>query len=129
MDFAVNIARRSTCSRLQVGAVVVSEDNTRILGHGYNGGPAGGFNDCISLEPGKCGHLHAEINALVKTNYHDAAQKKIYVTTVPCFNCSVAIVNANIKEVVYLHDYRDHSGLELLEKSGIKVRKFVQEVE
>lgn len=123
MEFAKLMARRSTCKRAQVGAVVVTSDNHRVLAVGYNGGARGLFNDCLSEEPGKCGHLHAEVNALIKTNYHDAAQKKIYVTSSPCFNCAVAIINAGIREVIFLEEYRDPSGLALLRDANIVTRK------
>jgi dCMP deaminase len=93
---------------------------------GYNGGARGVFNDCLSDEPGKCGHLHAEINALVKMNFNEAAAKKMYTTTVPCFNCAVAIVNANIGEVIYLEEYRLTDGLELLKSAGVLVKKHGQ---
>lgn len=123
MEFAQSLARRSTCSRAQVGCVVVTGDNHRILSMGYNGGAKGVFNECLSDEPGKCGHLHAEINALVKMNFNEAAAKKMYTTTVPCFACSVAIVNAGVSEVIYLNEYRMKDGLELLQRAGISVRK------
>jgi dCMP deaminase len=125
MQMAHMVSRRSTCQRLQVGCLVVSMDNTRVLSLGYNGGAAGIFDDCLSQEPGKCGHLHAEINALIKLNYHDAAQKKIYVTTLPCFTCSVAIINAGIGQVNFSADYRDHSGYDLLVKAKIQIRQLV----
>ena len=127
MQMAHLVAKRSTCSRLQVGCLVVSMDNTRVMSTGYNGGAAGVFNDCLSTEPGQCGHMHAEINALIKLNYHDAAQKKIYTTTLPCFACSVAIINAGIREVNFAADYRDHSGLDLLIKAKIEVRQLVHQ--
>jgi dCMP deaminase len=125
MDFACNLAKRSTCSRLQVGCVIVTVDNHRVLSVGYNGGAKGVFNDCLSSEPGKCGHLHAEINSLIKFDYNDPARKKMYVTYNPCFACSVAIINADIDEVIYLNEYRDMSGVELLQKAHVNVRKFV----
>lgn len=123
MSFALNLAQRSTCSRAKVGCVVVTSDNHRILSMGYNGGAKGVFNECLSDEPGKCGHLHAEVNALIKLNFNEPAKKKMYTTTMPCFNCAVAIVNANIDEVIYNTEYRDRAGVELLEKAGIPVRK------
>ena len=125
MHMAQVMALRSTCSRAKVGALVVSSDNHRVLAVGYNGGPKGVHNGCLSDEPGKCGHIHAELNALIKTNYHDAAQKKIYITSSPCYNCAVAIVNANIVEVIYLTPYRDPAGLELLAKAKIPTRQHV----
>ena len=124
MDLACSLAKRSTCSRLHVGCVVVSDDNQRVLSIGYNGGAKKIFNDCLSDEPGKCGHLHAEMNALIKLNYNEPVKKKMYVTVLPCFQCSVAIVNASIDEVIYLNDYRLTDGLELLHRANIKVRKY-----
>jgi len=124
MDFAHNLSLRSTCRRASVGCVVVSDDNSIVLGLGYNGGPKGLNNDCISDEPGKCGHLHAEINCLIKTNYRDHAQKKVYLTLSPCYNCSVALINAGIQEVIYRDEYRDMSGPALLAQAGIKIRQF-----
>jgi dCMP deaminase len=124
MEFAERLAQRSTCSRASVGCVVVSTDNSTVLGLGYNGGPKGLNNDCLSEEPGKCGHLHAEINALIKTNYRDAAPKKVYLTTSPCYNCAVALINANIQEVIFKTEYRDQTGVALLSRAGITVRKF-----
>lgn len=124
MDLADHLSRRSTCARASVGCVIVSEDYSMVLGWGYNGGPKGLNNQCLSPEPGKCGHLHAEINALIKTNFRDAATKKAYITAAPCYACSVALVNADIREVVYRDDYRDHSGIALLADAGIRVRRF-----
>lgn len=124
MSTACDLSLRSTCSRASVGCVIVSEDNHRVLAIGYNGGARGVFNDCLSQEPGKCGHLHAEINALIKLDYHEPSDKKAYVTLMPCFNCAVAIINAKIKEVIYKEEYRDTSGIELLKEAKIKVRKF-----
>lgn len=124
MRFAQLLARRSTCRRAQVGCVVVTEDNCRVLAVGYNGGAKGVFNDCLSDEPGKCGHLHSEINALIKLDHNDPAKKKLYTTTMPCLNCAVAIVNAGIHEVIYLTEYRLTEGVEILGRAGISVRKY-----
>jgi dCMP deaminase len=122
MELAERLARRSTCLRASVGCVIVTLDNSSVMGIGYNGGPKGLNNDCLSDEPGRCGHLHAEINALIKTNYHDAAQKKAYLTLSPCYSCAVALVNAGISEVYFRERYRDEAGLRLLERAGVKLR-------
>jgi dCMP deaminase len=127
MDFAEHIAQRSTCDRASVGCVVVSSDNSAILGLGYNGSAKGLPNGCLSSEPGKCGHIHAEINALIKTNYRDASFKKAYITTSPCYNCSIALINAGIQEVIFKTAYRDQTGPALLSQAGVKVRKFPEE--
>ena len=124
MGFAHTLAKRSTCRRAAVGCVIVSFDNSIVMSLGYNGGAKGLNNDCLSDEPGKCGHLHAEINALIKLNYRDAAPKRVYTTTSPCYGCSVALVNAGVKEVVFDTLYRDSTGLGLLVQAGIAIRQF-----
>jgi len=124
MDFATHLSLRSTCRRASVGCVVVSLDNSIVLGLGYNGGPKNGPNDCLSDVPGQCGHLHAEINCLIKANFRDSSVKKMYVTTSPCYNCAVAIVNAGVKEVIYHVKYRDQTGPALLSQAGILVRQW-----
>lgn len=123
-SFARIIAKRSIDPRFKVGAVIVTDDNTQVLSVGYNGDQAGGSNEVESLEPGQSGCLHAEINALIKLDYNNPKKKKMYVTLSPCKMCSKAIINASLSEVVYLEKYRDESGLQLLEMSGINVRLF-----
>lgn len=123
MNLALMLALRSTCSRLHVGCVVVSGDNQRVLAIGYNGSYRGGPNGCDSTEPGNCGCLHAEDNSLIKMNYNDPAEKKLYTTTMPCAYCAKRIVNAGIGEVIYLHAYRKTEGIEILSAAGVKVRQ------
>jgi len=125
MHMALMIAQRSTCRRSQVGCIIATQDNQKVLSLGYNGGPKGLFNDCISDEPGKCGHLHAEVNALIKATYGDGSKKKAYVTTSPCLACATALINGGVEEVIYHTKYRITDGLELLEQAGIKVRQYI----
>lgn len=129
MELAHALSARSTCARTQVGAVVVTPDFSRVLAVGYNGGPRGGFNECLSEEPGQCQHLHAEMNALLKMDYGDSSRKIMMVTRSPCFNCAVAIVNARIDEIIYDKEYRLTDGIDLLRKSGISVRKQARDVQ
>lgn len=119
MDLACSLAKRSTCSRLHVGCVVVSDDNQRVLAIGYNGSWRGGPNRCDSIEPGLCGCIHAEQNALIKLNYNEPCFKRLYTTVSPCSTCAKFIVNAGINEVVFLEKYRTTKGLEILEEAGI----------
>mgnify|MGYP003120392899 FL=1 len=124
MDFCHTIAKRSYDPRFQVGAVIVSEDNCQVLAIGYNGNYAGGPNEVESSNPGESGMIHAEINALIKLDYNNPKKKKLYLTLSPCRTCAKAIVNAGIDEVIYREAYRDTSGVDILKKSGIKVRSF-----
>ena len=122
MDFAKSISRRSYDPRFQVGAVIVTEDNTQVLSVGYNGNYAGGPNEVESEIPGESGMIHAEINALLKMDYNNPKKKKLYLTLSPCRMCAKAIVNSGISEVIYKSLYRDDSSLKILENAGIKHR-------
>lgn len=124
MSLTRTISERSHDPRLKVGCVVVTEDNTSVLGLGYNGDEAGGTNLPDSLEPGKSGFIHAEANALLKVNFGDHRNKKIYLTHSPCPVCARMIVNSGIKKLIYLDDYREKIGLEILKKAGIEISKF-----
>lgn len=117
------ISERSYDPRYQVGAVVVTEDNTQVLAVGYNGNYSGGPNSVESSTPGESGMIHAEINALLKMDYNNPKYKKLYVTLSPCRQCAKAMVNAGIDEVIYDEEYRDTSSIEILLDAGIKVRK------
>jgi len=121
MTVARAIALRSYDPRLQVGAIIVSEDNTQMLSVGYNGNYKGGPNEHESSEPGKSGFIHAEVNSLVKCDFNFAKRKHMYVTHSPCRDCAKLIVNAEIARVVYEIPYRDPSGLDLLRSVGIEV--------
>jgi dCMP deaminase len=126
MGLADVLSQRSTCSRNRVGCVVVSWDNTRVLSLGYNGGAKGLGNECLSTDPGLCGHLHAEVNALLKLDGSTSLwSRTMYVTMSPCRMCAVAIVNAGVDQVVYRDEYRDRSGLDLLLEAGLDVRRFL----
>ncbi|TLZ55439.1 MAG: hypothetical protein E6K17_05690 [Methanobacteriota archaeon] len=72
MDFATSLTRRATCKRFQVGSVITSEDMTQIYAFGYNG-TAKGFphDDCKADQPGGCGCVHSEQNALIKVRTND----------------------------------------------------------
>jgi len=119
---AAIISKRSTCKRLQVGSVVVSSDYTRVLAIGYNGNARGFPNTCDSDEPGNCGCIHSEINALLKTDYSEK-DKIMFVTDTPCVACAKAIINADIKKVYYIRNYRISTSLEMFKKAGIYVEQ------
>jgi len=104
-------ARRSSCQRSKVGAVVVAPDNT-IRGTGYNDAPPGkpGCESCphrdSNLPPGssaysKCVAVHAEANALLDAGKAQAMGSTLYVTRLPCDNCQKLIEAAGIARVVW----------------------------
>jgi dCMP deaminase len=122
-SFASTISQRSTDPLYKVGCVIVPEDNTGVLALGYNGDHKGGPNIRDSEISGQSGFIHAEINALIKMDYNNPKKKIMYVTLSPCYMCAKAIINAGVSEVRYTNEYRDRSGIELLEKHGIKITR------
>jgi dCMP deaminase len=133
MEIAKIVAKRSTCDRLNVGAVIVSDRN--ILSTGYNGSPKG-LPHCDDV-----GHeisdrhcvrtIHAEANAIIQAAKHGTTVENasIYLTNSPCYDCFKMIVNSGIKEVIYGEFYNsryDASAkvLKLAKKTGIKIRAF-----
>ena len=126
-DVAKSISKRSYDPRYQVGAVVVTSDNTQVLSVGYNGNYSGGPNAVESEDPGHSGFIHAEINCLLKMDYNNPKKKIMYLTLSPCRMCAKAIVNAGINEVVYSEEYRCTSGLDILKESGVRCRRYLSD--
>lgn len=124
MSIAKVVAERSYDPRLKVGAIIVSDDNTRLLSLGYNGNYRGGPNVPDSIDPGKSGFVHAEVNALIKCDYNYNRKKIMYLTHSPCIQCAKLIVNANISEVLYDIEYRDPTGIKILESCNIVVNRY-----
>lgn len=130
MQFACLLAERSTCSRLQVGAVIVSDDFRRVLAIGYNGNASGLDNACDSEEPGACGCVHAEENACINCIEPRSTPKVLFTTHAPCEMCAKRIINlGGVIRVYYGIPYRKVRGLELLEQSGIDVQRWNWEKE
>lgn len=73
-----------------------------------------------------CRGVHAEQNAVIQAAYFGVSVKgsTIYTTTYPCSMCAKLLINAGIKEIVYLEGYPDDLSKELLVESDIIVRKF-----
>lgn len=120
LAFAHVLALRSSCNRLQVGAVVTDADMLQVLGIGYNGNVAGGPNHCDRSTPGDCGCVHAELNALLKAP-GIVSDKKLFTSVAPCVTCAKAIVNSRVTEVFFSSKYRVTDGIDLLLERGIRV--------
>ncbi|HSW28788.1 MAG TPA: deaminase [Longimicrobiales bacterium] len=118
MRMAEELAKRSTCSRLQVGTVVTDQRLEHVLAIGYNGNVRGFPNQCDSNEAGKCGCIHSEMNALVKAP-GDVPDKVAFVTASPCIMCAKLMVQAKVSHVFFREAYRDPAGLEVLERAGV----------
>lgn len=115
-------SENSYCVRRKVGALIVKDK--MIISDGYNGTPTGFENVCEDENNvSKPYVLHAEANAITKiarsSNNSDGAT--LYVTDSPCIECSKLIIQAGIKRVVYMREYRLSDGVDLLKRAGILV--------
>lgn len=123
----------SHCKRRQVGALIVK--GRMIISDGYNGTPTGFENYCEDDEGyTKWYVLHAEANAILKvaSSTQSCQDATLYITMSPCKECSKLIHQAGITRLVYHTDYKDRSGLEFLEKAGVKlhhVKELDEEIE
>lgn len=138
MEITLLVARRSTCLRRQVGAVLVKEKN--ILATGYNGTPTGiahcldvgCLREKMGIPSGErhelCRGLHAEQNAIIQAAKHgtNIDGSTLYCTTMPCIICSKMIINAGIKKVVYETGYADTLAAEMIAESGVEIVQFVK---
>ncbi len=137
MQIATVVATRSTCSRRQVGALLVQ--NKRILSTGYNGAPSG-LSHCLEVgclreklqvPSGErhelCRGLHAEQNAIIQAAVHGVAIKDavLYCTHYPCSLCAKMLVNAGVRTLVLATNYPDDLAKELFAEAGIEVRFIV----
>ncbi len=108
MGVAMLAARRSKDPNTQVGACIVSTDNI-IISTGYNGLPNGCSDDEYPWdregEDTKYPYVvHAELNAILNANGRDLRGSRLYVALFPCNECAKAIIQAGVKEVLYLSD-------------------------
>ena len=130
MEIAKLSSKRSKDPNTQVGACIVSNNN-RILGIGYNGLPNGISDDVIpwtnegTLLDTKYPYVvHAEANAILNTNNFQLLNTaKIYVTLFPCSDCAKLIIQAGIKEVIYLEDKYPNGESTLASKKLFKLAK------
>ncbi|WP_334124265.1 dCMP deaminase family protein [Empedobacter brevis] len=128
LKMAFEWANLSYCERKKVGAIIVK--NRMIISDGYNGTPSGFENKCEDEEGNTKWHvLHAEANAILKcaTSTQSAEGSTLYITLSPCTDCSKLILQAGIKRIVYIQQYKDLSGLEFLEKAGITIQHITEE--
>ena len=122
LKMALEWAKLSYCKRKQVGALIVKDK--MIISDGYNGAPTG-FDNCCEDENEKTHWyvLHAEANAMMKVakSTHNSNGATLYITLSPCKECSKLILQAGIKRVVFIHIYKDDSGLDFLKEAGIEL--------
>ncbi len=134
LEVAHLVAKRATCLRRSVGAVLVNDK--KILATGYNGAPKGlkhcadigCLRDKLKIPSGErhelCRGLHAEQNVILQAASYGISTKGsvLYVTNQPCVICAKMLINAGIKEIVTAGEYPDKLAREFFSEAKIKVR-------
>ena len=129
----------STCAKASYMAIVVDRYGI-VVGTGYNGAPPGQRHCTDGGCPrgqdhegrggsyANCVAVHAEANALLRVSRQDCDGATLYVTGMPCWECSKLIVGSGVRRVVFLSgrdpidlpallDLHARSGVELIELS------------
>ena len=131
------VAKRSTCMRRAVGAILVKDK--RILATGYNGAPAklrhckevGCLRENSAVPSGErhelCRGLHAEQNVIIQAAFHGISIQgsTLYCTNKPCAICTKMIINAGIRKIVYEEGYNDDLASQMLTEAGIEEERFI----
>ena len=138
MDITRLVAKRATCLRRQVGAVLVMDK--RILATGYNGAPSG-LAHCLeigclreknNIPSGErhelCRGLHAEQNAIIQAAFHGIRIQgaALYCTNLPCVICTKMIINAGIKEIIFEGGYADELSSGMLFEARSPARQMIR---
>ncbi|MBN1517898.1 dCMP deaminase family protein [Candidatus Sumerlaeota bacterium] len=135
MGVAILAAHRSKDPHSQVGCCVVSRDK-KILGVGYNGFPIGCSDE--ELPWGREGAFletkypyvcHAELNAVMNSNFADLRGAIVYVTLFPCNECTKLLIQKGVGRIVYLSDkYHDSdssvASRRMLDMAGVEYEAF-----
>lgn len=132
-------AVRSKDPSTQVGAVIV-DSNNRVVGLGYNEFPRGCDDRKFPweregefLDTKYAYVVHAELNAILNANKL-IENCRLYVSLFPCNECSKAIIQSGIKEIIYESDkYKDldqfKASKKMLEAAGVKLRQLEYEID
>jgi dCMP deaminase len=138
MGIAKLVAKRSTCLRRSVGAIIVKDK--RILTTGYNGAPSG-IRHCLevgclreqlNVASGErhelCRGIHAEQNAIIQAAFHGVSIKDsaLFCTNLPCSICAKMIINAGIKKIYYLTGYADAISEDMLREAAVEIIKMAE---
>ena len=135
MGIALLSSKRSKDPNTAVGACIVSNDN-KILSLGYNGMPVGCSDDEFPWErdgdPLNTKYLyvcHAELNAILNYSGTNMQGAKVYTTLFPCNEWTKSLIQAGIREVIYMADkYKDSNSViaakRMMNTVGIVYRKY-----
>ena len=136
MGIATLSAQRSKDNSTQVGACIVNREH-KIVSVGYNGMPTGCSDDDMPWERSGDSPLdtkypfvcHAELNAILNYTGSKLKGARVYVSLFPCNECAKAIIQAGIREIIFLSDkYADSESVRaskrLFDLTGVTYRAY-----
>lgn len=119
MGLAKAAAARSKDPWRKVGAVVLRHDNS-VAGVGYNGFPAGMWEDWEDRESRRKFVIHAEANALRYCKPKEVGV--LCCTTIPCNECLRLAAGYGIRKIAYGEQYEfDNTTIEIADYFGIEL--------
>jgi dCMP deaminase len=153
MDMALRVAEMSYAVRKKVGSVLVKDDNIISFGwngmpagwdnnceykdydisRDFNGNYFPYSEKEYPLEDERGRYrlktnpevLHSEANTILKIARSTVSSEgaTLFTTLAPCSDCAKLIYQSGIKKVYYRDSYREKTGVEFLEKSGVIVEQ------
>ena len=119
MNMANLVATRSTCRALNVGAVIVKDN--QVLATGYNGAPSKvphctdtghcspGLSKCTDNSSIPSLAIHAEMNAIAQAAKYGISIQgaTLYVTHKPCISCLKTILATGMTKIIYAKDFQE----------------------
>ena len=135
MGVAKLASMRSKDPSTQVGACIVDKD-TYSLSVGYNGFPLGCDDEEFpwartggTLDTKYAFVAHAELNAILNSKTGDLAGSTVYLTLVPCNECTKALIQKRVSKGVYSDDkYHDadstKAARKMLDAAGIVYEQY-----
>lgn len=127
MSAAILLSARSTCERLHVGCILVSENGNRIISSGYNGHLSGLPHQSCVINDHEQLTVHAEQNAIAGAAKRGASTQNAiaYVTHYPCIHCAKILLAAGIKHCYFHEDYKnDPLVAQLFQNASIGLEQF-----
>ena len=120
------VAQRSPDKQTKCGCVIANKKH-QIMGQGYNGFPRG-VNDSVlpNKRPDKYPWMiHAEVNAILNC-IHKPEDCVAYITTNPCFNCTLLMWQAGIKDIVFATNLQHKPSMLHDDKYADLMEEFIQ---
>jgi dCMP deaminase len=132
MSLALVASLKSKDPSTQVGAVIIDNKTRKLVSSGYNGFPRYIDDGQVpQTRPEKYLYVvHAELNAILHAQ-RELSDCSLYVTVFPCSECMKAVVQSDIKRIVYLNDLNGNdwdeskkATMKMADLAGIKIVKF-----